>query len=124
VLAPPVFLDQADILYLELPPAQGGSLEAALGQGLESWLDNTLLTFQVLEGKPLILAADCPADPDLQAQVDCYQNLLTIVSSRQWISGFASSGYYPPAALRDDSPSVHGKPAEELLGLWYPELTK
>ncbi|MCZ7553304.1 MAG: hypothetical protein M5U05_12090 [Anaerolineales bacterium] len=124
VLAPPVFLDQIDLIYLELPVAADGAYEAALGQGLEGWLDNTLLTFQVLENKPLVLAADCPADPDLQAQVDCYQNLLTQVNSRAWLSGLTATGYYPPVALRDASASVHGKPAEELLGLWYPELTR
>lgn len=123
-LAPPVFLDQIDLIYLELPTSQGGAYDAALGQGLESWLDNTLLALQVLENKPLALAADCPGDPNLQAQVDCYQTLLTQVNNRAWLSGLVAGGYYPPAALRDASASVHGKPAEELLGLWYPELTR
>jgi hypothetical protein len=124
VNSPPAFLDQIDMIYLELPAPQGGSLEAALGQELDSWLDNTVLIFQVLEGKPLVLVATCPSDPELQTQVDCYQTLLVAANARDWISGFVSTGYYPPAALRDLTASVHGKPAEELLGSWYPELAK
>lgn len=124
VLAPPVFLDQIDLIYLELPAGPGGDYEAALGQGLASWLDNTLLPFQVLENKPLVLGANCPSDPDLQAQVDCYQALLAQANRLGWISGVAAEGFYPPAALRDASASVHGKPAAELLGLWFPALTR
>lgn len=124
VIQPPAFLDQVDLIYLELPEAQGAGFEPVLGAGLESWLDNTLAVFQALEGKPMALAASCPSNPDLQAQVDCYQALLTAVNARSWISGFVSTGFYPPAALRDDSPSIHGKPAETLLGSWYPEMTK
>ena len=74
--------------------------------------------------KPLILAASCRSDPDMQTQVDCYQRLLAAANGRDWISGFVSLGYYPAAALRDASPSVHGKPAEDLLKAWYPEMVK
>jgi hypothetical protein len=58
----------------------------------------------------------------LQEQVDIYNALLSAVNSRQWISGFVSRGYYPPAALQDKSASIHGKPAEELLSYWFSNL--
>ncbi len=80
--------------------------------------------FEALEGKPLILSVSCVSDPDLQTQVDCYQQALSAANSRDWISGFISTGYYPTVMLRDSSTTIYGKPASELLGLWYPEMTK
>jgi len=83
-----------------------------------------LISFQYLSAKPLLLAASCTSDPELQIQVDCYQTLLAAANARDWIGGFISLGFFPPAALRDATPSVHGKSAEELLGSWYPEMVR
>jgi len=67
-----------------------------------------------------------PDMPDLQlnlaAQADVYQALLAAVNQRDWIGGFVSRGYYPPAVLRDKSISVHGKPAQDVLAYWFPRL--
>jgi hypothetical protein len=60
---------------------------------------------------------------NLQLQADLYEAVLTAVNGRPWISGVVSRGYYPPAALRDKSASVHGKPAADILWYWYPRLT-
>ncbi len=67
-----------------------------------------------------------PPNPDLPAvsqnlnvQLKVYQALLNAVNERDWIDGFVSRGYYPPAALRDKSTSIHGKPAQELLANWF-----
>jgi hypothetical protein len=59
---------------------------------------------------------------DLQEQADIYSALLRAVNERPWITGFVSRGYYPPAVLQDKSLSVHGKPAENVLSYWYPQL--
>jgi hypothetical protein len=53
--------------------------------------------------------------PDFDAQTRAYQALLLAASDREWISGFFSWGYFAPAALRDASPSIHGKPVELYL---------
>jgi hypothetical protein len=66
----------------------------------------------------------CVSDPDLQAQVDCYQAALSAANTRDWISGFIAAGFYPAAMLRDTSTTVYGKTASELLGLWYPLMVK
>ncbi len=124
ITSPPPFIELTDRIYLELAVPQNGTIETVLGQDLESWLDNLAAPFQFNYGNPLILAAACPADPDLQTQVDCYQSLLSSVNARDWISGFISLGYFPAAAMRDPSVSVHGKTAEELLGLWFQNMAK
>ncbi len=41
--------------------------------------------------------------------------MLLAASDRDWISGFFAWGYYAPVALRDASPSIHGKPVEIYL---------
>ncbi len=87
-------------------------------------MDVSLRAFEALEGKPLLLSVSCVSDPDLQAQVDCYQAALSAANSRDWISGFISTGYYPPPCCATASASVYGKPASELLGLWYPLMVK
>ncbi|HCC78099.1 MAG TPA: hypothetical protein DEP80_00625 [Anaerolineae bacterium] len=59
---------------------------------------------------------------NLQAQEDAYLAMLNAVNDRSWISGFISRGYYPPAALQDQSVSINGKPTADLLGYWFPRL--
>ncbi len=59
---------------------------------------------------------------DLQAQVTAYNVMLSAINTRSWISGFVSRGFYPPAALLDASPSIHGKPAAALLSYWYEKI--
>jgi hypothetical protein len=62
------------------------------------------------------------ASLNLQTQADIYEAMLTAMNSRQWISGFVSRGYYPPAALQDKSTSIHSKPVADILWYWYPRL--
>jgi hypothetical protein len=59
---------------------------------------------------------------DLDEQVDVYHALLLALNSRNWVSGVVSRGYYPPAALQDQSASIHGKPTEDLLLHWFSQL--
>jgi hypothetical protein len=35
------------------------------------------------------------------------------------LSGIISKGFYPPTRLNDNSSSIHGKPAQDILGYWY-----
>lgn len=59
---------------------------------------------------------------DLQRQVDIYNAVLAVVNQHDWISGFVSRGYYPPAALQDKSRSINGKPAFDVLWYWYSRI--
>lgn len=59
---------------------------------------------------------------DLADQVNAYSAMLMAVNDRDWISGFVSRGYYPPAVLEDKSTSIHGKPARGVLWYWFPRL--
>lgn len=65
-----------------------------------------------LEGVPLSLGE----------QMEVYNALLAAASEAEWLDGFISAGYFPPAALQDKSASVHGKPAEDVLRYWFGKL--
>jgi hypothetical protein len=56
---------------------------------------------------------------DLGIQERAYYAVLSAVSNHSWIKGVVSRGYYPPALLQDKSTSIHGKPAEEVVKIWY-----
>jgi hypothetical protein len=60
---------------------------------------------------------------DLPEQADIYQSILAAVNDRPWVGGLSSYGYDPQVILRDKWLSVRGKPAESVLGAWYPKLT-
>jgi hypothetical protein len=111
-----------DQLYLTLSLAPGESFSSILGMDLGSWLDGVVWPAQLLIAKPLVLAVELPADPDLQVQVNLYHTALSAAAERDWVTGFIARGYYPPAALKDASPSVHGKPAGDLLQTWFATL--
>jgi hypothetical protein len=59
---------------------------------------------------------------NLFAQADIVQALLGAVNARTWVGGFVSRGYFPPVALLDKSASIHGKPAADILWVWYPKF--
>jgi hypothetical protein len=55
---------------------------------------------------------------NLQEQARAYNAVLSAINDRFWINGVISTGYYPPAILRDKSISIHGKPAGGVLWYW------
>lgn len=113
------FLDALDQIYMLV--SQKDLIEPTTGTmvDLDRFIDYNLLPFQILSGKALILTLDYPSDPDLASQSQAYQAFLEAAMARDWIAGFVGRGYYPPVAVQDHSSSIHGKPASELLNLWY-----
>ena len=67
-------------------------------------------------------AAANSAEMALNQQADLYSAGLSAVNQRSWISGFVSSGYYPPVGLKDSSYSVRLKPAADVLWYWFPRM--
>jgi hypothetical protein len=121
---PPPFLDAVDQIYLTLKLDPGQSFSSILGMELSGWLDGVVWPAQLLADKPLALAVELPASPGLQMQINLYHTALSAAAEREWITGFISQGYYPPAALKDSSSSVHGKPASDLLETWFSTLSQ
>jgi len=59
---------------------------------------------------------------DLSGQAEIYNALLSAANLRPWITGFVARGYYPPTVLQDKSASIHGKPAQQVVGEWFSRL--
>jgi hypothetical protein len=59
---------------------------------------------------------------DLLEQVDMYNALFTAINQITWLDGVVSRGYYSPAIVQDCSPSIHGKPAADVIWYWFPRL--
>jgi hypothetical protein len=66
-------------------------------------------------------------DPDLSVdlaeQSAAINAVLLAAYGRDSIHGFYVDGFHPAVALQDKSTSVRGKPAQQMLGYWYPRLT-
>jgi len=127
-IVPPPFLDAVDQIYLDWPidPVSLGDpqpavadLEVLLGEQL----DGKIYELQTSTGKPLSIVLQAHSNLGMESQQNIYQALLNAINQRDWISGFISSGYYPPVALQDQTTSIHGKTAEALLKNWFPGLT-
>lgn len=123
----PDFLQQLDGIYLEwsvAPPADGNEVFTIEGLNLQvsGLLDSRVKALKDSYNKPLILAISAPSTPDLITQEITYSAFIDAVNQRDWINGLVASGYYQPALLQDDSSSVNGKPAMELLSLWFATL--
>lgn len=119
---PPVFLDAFDELYITMSLLSGQDYSMLLGMELEAWLDGVLAPQLTNAGKSAQLALELPSSPDMQFQSDSYAVALQAAAGREWITGVISQGYYPPVAVQDDSPSIHGKLAEDLISAWYSAL--
>ncbi len=59
---------------------------------------------------------------DLAEQVDMYNAFFIAINQLSWLDGVISRGYYSPAIVQDCSPSIHGKPAADVIWYWYPRL--
>jgi hypothetical protein len=68
-------------------------------------------------------AAGLPSVPvDLVEQANAFNAVLLDVHPRPEITGIFARRYHPAAALQDQSASVNGKPARDMLWYWYSRL--
>ena len=58
--------------------------------------------------------------PDLTEQANAVNAVLLEAYARPQIVGFYARGYDPSVALTDESASLHGKPALDVLWYWFP----
>ena len=140
----PPFAQKVDGIYLLWYAPLGGSTVNDMAASAGSLLDGDIKPIQSSLGEQLIIAVAYPsidgaasaAEPlltalrpangqgklNLQAQADLYQAMLQAITSRDWVDGFISRGFYPPVGLQDTSASVHSKPAADVLKYWFTRL--
>ncbi|MEA3326047.1 MAG: hypothetical protein U9R53_01865 [Chloroflexota bacterium] len=59
---------------------------------------------------------------DLKEQALIYSAILPIIASRGWITGTAIRGYLPTVIVQDGSSSISGKPASEIINIWFKDI--
>jgi len=123
----PPFIDEFDQIYLEIgvpdniEPLSSSDLKE-MEVELKNWLEINVKSIYEETGKSIVITLSVSSSPDMQTQSSIYESALVAINDREWINGFISSGFYPPAALQDASPSIHGKPAFDLLARWFPQM--
>ena len=61
--------------------------------------------------------SDQTVDLDLQTKI--YNAAILSCARHTWINGFIARGYNPTVVLRDQSSSLYGKPASDVLWFWF-----
>lgn len=110
----PLFLEFQKPIYIGIsnPSADGSATACVLD--LSNECNNSLLISPFDE--------QISSQTNLQEQADIYNALISIFSDRDWISGIVSRGFFLPVRLKDQSSSVYGKPAMEVIEYWYSNL--
>ncbi len=103
------------VLSIGYPSLDGGAGPCAAPAGGECPGPTQLLAGTV-EGTVLPI--------DLQEQAWAVNAMLLEAYTRPQITGIFARDYDPLVALQDDTLSVHGKPAAEVLSYWYSRLTE
>ncbi len=106
-----------------------------------SFFDNTVLSFYDTYGTPIYFGLNAPSfttadmnasnassaiisstnptynsgNVNLDVQTQFYFAYLNAISSRGWIAGVASRGFFPAMQMTDFSSSIYGKPAFTLF---------
>jgi hypothetical protein len=101
------------VIAIDYPSAQGAAA-GCVPSGGGGCLDWAALSRPYPDIPPAVL--------DLKGQADVYQAMLQATNQRDWVGGFISRGYYPPAPLMDKSSSTRGKMAADLLWYWFPRM--
>jgi hypothetical protein len=60
---------------------------------------------------------------DLETQTRAYSAVLSEAYRRTQVGGIYARGYNPSISLQDLSPSVRGKPAQDVLWYWFSRIT-
>ena len=63
--------------------------------------------------------AQSPMVSDQQVQVDFYNALLSEIMACPFVNGVFSRSFFYPLKLSDQSSSIYGKPAMDVLWYWY-----
>jgi len=144
----PEWLKNVDAIYVLFSPSLSASGDQSV-QSMVSVFDSALDTYiQPLSaqfGKPIVIGIDYPSNPnalngctavngsclsnenvdysgqsvDLDLQARIYNAAVISCARRTWVNGFVSRGYDPLVVLKDQSSSVYGKPASDVLWFWF-----
>jgi hypothetical protein len=144
----PGWLKDVDGIYVLFSPSLADSTDQSVGAlrtAFGAALDSLVQPIATQYGKPIILGINYPSAQialngcvdangscinyeqsdlanspiDLDLQIKIYNAAIISSVSRPWINGFVSRGFNPLVVIKDQSSSVYGKPASDVLWFWY-----
>lgn len=142
----PQVISAADFIYLEFDASLASTNSPTVGElesKFNSIIDEEVYKLYATYQKPVILSINYPAldgtasncinsgincsgltngSIDVAEQADVYQAILRSSVTKPWIYGFISDGFNPAAAVQDNSPSVNGKPAIQVMSYFFNNL--
>lgn len=144
----PGWLANVDAIYVLFSPSLSESGDTSIGGLLHAFdtsLDSLVQPIAAQYNKPVIVGINYPStqssingcvdlngsclafsatdlasqtiDLDLQARI--YNAAIISCANRSWVKGFIARGYNPLVVLKDQSSSINGKPASDVLWFWY-----
>jgi hypothetical protein len=139
-VTPPPWLNDVDIIYVMFSPTIKDN-NNTIGE-ISSELDSLVYPIFRQFGKPIILGVNIASNenaingcsdengscsfysvqgntPDSNLQSTMYNAIAVSAFSKEWIAGLISRGYYPFVMTTDQSASIYGKPAYDVLWFWY-----
>jgi hypothetical protein len=76
---------------------------------------------------PSILNFPSPIQPDLavslQQQANLYNAAVPEINRRSWVEGISSRRFLTVGSIHDQSSSIRGKPASDIVWYWYASMT-
>jgi len=88
--------------------------------GVDGAAQGCLVKQETCYNDGLFLSSEFDAEKlDLDEQARIYSAILPVVASRNWISGTVIRGYTPTVLVQDESSSIAGKPASDIISNWF-----
>lgn len=144
----PGWLKNVDGIYVLFSPSlneSGDQSVNVLRTSIETALDTLVQPLASQFGKPIILGLNVPStqtaitgcmtindscldyemnnlgtfEVDLDLQAKIYNAAIIASANRSWINGFIARGFDPTVVTKDQSSSVFGKPASDVIWFWY-----
>jgi len=92
-----------------------------------SYSQNGCITYPTQCNSPGIFNFPAPEQPEilisLQEQTNSYNAALPEINRRDWISGVSSRRFLVPGSYQDQSSSIRGKPAADVIWYWYAQMS-
>jgi hypothetical protein len=91
-----------------------------------SYSHSGCITYPTQCNSPGLFNFPAPEQPEiqisLQEQTNLYNAALPEINRRDWISGISSRRFLVTGSYQDQSSSIHGKPASDVIWYWYSQI--
>jgi hypothetical protein len=108
------------VIYADMDSAMANTDNMAAG--IASVVNDKVKPVFDNTSKPVIIGIGASAEVTPDKQAAFYQAVLEEVNRQNWVAGVLSEEVNPSIRVQDNSGSVFGKPAMDILQYWYPFL--